>query len=612
MNSRRRYAIVALLVGVPFSSILAADNDDKKALRLVKKSLSRGDLTALDEGLRSLVRTGGGKVMRQLLSYAARIPPRDDGVYWALLGGIASFVDRSALEELGDGLASRKSSPMARDLLYALSRNHSRHAAAALGPVLRVGAADLRSLAAENLGSVRVPEAVDLLIEALKAEEAKKPPSPTLVMDSIALSLTRITGKKFGAFSVNWDGWWKKNRRRRLRGQRLRGLGEERGHTGTAVDSLEGLRRQQYLGLEKAPKKGVIVLSAEYEVEARGRSRTVDRHLDLNNDRMEEILERMKVPHDIVKRTEFLQYDLKETGAILVNCAQFHPFCICPDCIPGGVQRKRLYRCTGCDHHHRFQPTFTDAQITKIRRFVAAGGFLFCEDWVVKELLEKAFPKYVVTGENLYVGREYRRVDGKVTKLGQNVDPGVILRDGKIDVVPARGQAAHPYLRGIFSPSGDDDGYEPPRLKLDFDDDDDDFDDGDAPRGRTVVVGLKSRQKDGELVTVKHAWQIDDESYSLKVVDPRRVVPLLRSGDLRQKVGKNSLVALAFRPGSQVPPGHRTRAGVPGVVVQILSHFGKQESRTDEHTLENLLLNFLIDANVAREARGSRRKKPSR
>ena len=53
---------------------------------------------------------------------------------------------------------------------------------------------------------------------------------------------------------------------------------------------------------------------------------------------------------------------------------------------------------------------------------MARGGYLFCEDWIVKELLEKAYPKYVAAG----------------TKMrGQ----------WKAEVFPARGQATHAYLR---------------------------------------------------------------------------------------------------------------------------------------------------------------------
>ena len=35
-------------------------------------------------------------------------------------------------------------------------------------------------------------------------------------------------------------------------------------------------------------------------------------------------------------------------------------------------------------------------------------------------------------------------------------------------------------------------------------------------------------------------------------------------------------------------------------VVYVLSHFGKQESTADEHSLQNLLINFLVEANERR------------
>jgi hypothetical protein len=43
--------------------------------------------------------------------------------------------------------------------------------------------------------------------------------------------------------------------------------------------------------------------------------------------------------------------------------------------------------------------------------------------------------------------------------------------------------------------------------------------------------------------------------------------------------------------------------------VQVLSHFGKQHSDEDEFSLQNLLLNFLIDSNTARLQRGGKKRK---
>jgi hypothetical protein len=82
----------------------------------------------------------------------------------------------------------------------------------------------------------------------------------------------------------------------------------------------------------------------------------------------------------------------------------------------------------------------------------------------------------------------------------------------------------------------------------------------------------------------------------------------MSSGELRDKLDGQSAVAFAFRPGeSPETIGHKAPRGASGrragVVLQVLSHFGRQGSTRDEHLLQNILLNFLIDANVEREAR---------
>ena len=46
-----------------------------------------------------------------------------------------------------------------------------------------------------------------------------------------------------------------------------------------------------------------------------------------------------------------------------------------------------------------------------------------------------------------------------------------------------------------------------------------------------------------------------------------------------------------------------------GRVLYVLSHFGKQKSEDDEYTLQNLLLNFLIEASERRAHYVRRRKR---
>ncbi len=326
-----------------------------------------------------LARLGGAPAMKEVLDLAGRVPPSDDALYWSLLGTAASFVDRAGLEALGKAIRAHAEKPLARDLLYALGANPSPQCVFALSPILDGGPTDLRILAVSKLAKIHTPQAVDALIAVLAREEKSGRGEPGPVAAIAADGLAAMTGQEFGTGSVNWKGWWEKNRKKPLRapGETYSG-----GGTGTAVDSLrlDRLRREGLVGLEKAPPGAIVVLTAVY---------TKRLQQDLNNDKIESVLERMRIPHTVVRREDFSTYDLSKACALLINCAQFHEFCICPDCKPGGDKTNRLYRCTGCNKHIMFSAKLSDPEIKKIANFVQRGGFLFCEDWTVKEVVER-------------------------------------------------------------------------------------------------------------------------------------------------------------------------------------------------------------------------------
>ncbi len=566
--------------------------------------------------------------MKQLLGLLGKIPQAEDAIYWSVLTGAASFTDRPALEALGKYIKENARSAVARDLLYGLAENPSPECVFALRPVLLEGPDDVRALAATKLGRIHAPESVDLLIEILVKEEKGRKGAPSDIAWLAADGLSRMTGQEFGPVSINWEGWWRQNRQKPLRS-----ASEAEGAfgTGTAVDSLRGdrLRREGFLGVEKAPREAVVVLTAVY---------TRELQRDLNNDHMEAVLERMKVPHTIVRREDFQQYDLSSAGIVLINCAQFHQFCICPTCKPAGNRKNRLQRCEGCDKHILFSAELKAQDVEKLVNFVKGGGFIFAEDWVVKELVEKAFSDFVVSGVKLR--------EPKVEAEAGDVE----LSRSDVDVVPARGMGTHPYLRGIFAPRPVD---RPGAVRRDGEDEEQDAlaadgervaaedgeeagteregegegegegggegeeptDDDDLPwempDRKTVVLDSDGVEIGPDGVRVKHTWKIDDESHALKVEDSRRVVSLLTSGRLQREAKGQGVVALAFRPGpssSAVPVGVTVPAGaasrgVPGAVVCVLSHFGKQDSTQDEYSIQNLLLNVLIDAETARRGR---------
>jgi hypothetical protein len=79
-------------------------------------------------------------------------------------------------------------------------------------------------------------------------------------------------------------------------------------------------------------------------------------------------------------------------------------------------------------------------------------------------------------------------------------------------------------------------------------------------------------------------WLIDPEGSTGLSVVSSQALALVESPDLARK-GAISPVAAAFSYGKK-----------GGTVLYLLSHFKKQKTEDDAFTLQNLLLNFLIEA----------------
>ncbi len=194
--------------------------------------------------------------------------------------------------------------------------------------------------------------------------------------------------------------------------------------------------------------------------------------------------------------------------------------------------------------------------VARIKRYVEGGGYLFAEDWCMEDFVAKAFGDYVL--------------------------PGSIRPDEIVTVLPKAGQASHPYLKNIF--------FKPPGDEV-----------------RTTVT-------EDDLEKIGHSWKIDKETRTIIVKDPKRVAVLLTSPDLEKKAKGEDAVAVTFgvtpadpksrgrkETGNEVISQDRKKMQ-GGRVLYVLSHFGKQVSAEDEYSLQNLLINFLIEAN---ERRGS-------
>ncbi len=78
-------------------------------------------------------------------------------------------------------------------------------------------------------------------------------------------------------------------------------------------------------------------------------------------DRVESVLDMIKVPYVLIQTDEVDQIELKPDQILIVNC-------------PGNMN---------------------DEGLSKIKNFVKQGGFLFTTDWGLQNILEKIFPEFV-------------------------------------------------------------------------------------------------------------------------------------------------------------------------------------------------------------------------
>ncbi|MHC4606413.1 MAG: hypothetical protein ACYTAF_05715, partial [Planctomycetota bacterium] len=357
-------------------------------------------------------------------------------------------------------------------------------------------------------------------------------------------ALTVITGQDYGDSVSNWEGWWAANKDT-WKPTKWKGQGRSSG-TGTVTDNLDRSRLSEWENLKKQAK--ILVIGA-------GPGYCCPHSHDL--DQIDKMADKLGLKVDRIDKWDLEKNEhtpLEEYTAVLCNCTHIREHCSlikCPDCTPGEYTKDRLHVCN-CPKQRHFpgRCLMGPKGKQKIKRYVAKGGYLFAEDWCMEDFLAQIFPQYVSHGP-------------------------IRPEDEKVKVLPCPGMATHPYLRKIF--------FKPPK---------------EAPR---------STKTEDELDKIAHTWKIDKETRCIKIVDPKRVVTLLMSPDLEKYAEGHDAVAITFMVGGKdgKRPGVATGGAIKqdrgqmsgGRVLYVLSHFGKQDSQEDEYTLQNLMLNFLIEAN---------------
>ncbi|HXX93552.1 MAG TPA: hypothetical protein VEN81_07955, partial [Planctomycetota bacterium] len=464
--------------------------------------------------------------------------------YFTILAAAASFAEPAALAELADFILKHKGKPLARDAMSAVTNHAQKEILAVCLKVLEGGTDDLKFLAVDHLTAIADRSAVDPLIRALKANEK----STGDLKARIGRALTVLTGQDYGESATNWEGWWGANKDKEIDVKAPSG-----GSTGTVTDALDRSRYTEFEMLKKTGK--LLVISAGDKCKC-GKNHDLD-HID-------QITSKMGLATETITKDEFDKKDDLKLGdyvAILANCTHIREHCACPLCKPGKYSGNRLFECECPKNEHiPVKYIMGDRGVARLKKYVEGGGYLFAEDWCMEDFVEKAFGDYVAHG---------------------SIRP----KDESVPVMPKAGASSHPYLKKIF--------FRPPQETRD-----------------TVT--------ETDLAKVAHTWKIDKETRTIRVKDPSAVTVLLTSPDLAKASNGDDAVAVTFgvtpvatasKGGSgnsrkdvstgPVPEQDRKKmAG--GRVLYVLSHFGKQDSQEDEFALQNLLINFLVEANERR------------
>lgn len=461
----------------------------------------------------------------------------NNAIYWSIVKATASFSNDEPLEAVGKFIVAQHNNPVARDLMFMIQSNYSVSVVRLLVVVLESKAnEEVRIMAVDHCGVLQHKDAVKPLINALKdakSDEFKR---------RIGKALRAITGQDYGDSVTNWEGWAAANL------DKLEAKGANKGNFSgqNVMTGLDRPREEDIERTKKLPPDAIVVITAG-EHDPGETKRNGGRVGDHNFDHIERVLTKWEVPHIVVTKEEFEKgFNLDGRMMVLMNCNQWREHCVCPDCDAQGEVKNRLYQCK-CKLNppvHMNKPyLLSAAAVKRIKKFVDGGGYLFTEDWILEEVLQRAeaWPDLV--------------------KAGEYVMPAQV-----VPVQAKKGNTSHPYLRRIFA--------RPPSTQ---------------PRG----TGLEETFEE-----IKHQWQIDNESPKIKVLDDKEVVTLLVSPEL----GSLDAVAICFASGKggeieigtgRIPSAKNLKGGR---VMHVLSHFGKQKSEKDEYSIQNLLVNFLIEA----------------
>ncbi len=516
----------------------AGDPQIAGAAAALGKAIAAKDVKAAEAAVEQLVATNSGEAVTALERQLSAAQTAGDRFYWFVIKGLAAFTSGEAIGEVGEFVVKNKTKSAGKDCLYWLQSNFSPYAASMLLNIVPDLTPALQVMALEHVATLKFEDSVEGLLKLLEKYGKNK----DTVVDRILLALEEITGQNLGTNPETWRTWILANQ----------GKKKPEGDGGSVTNWGSGRGK----GLERV-KKGepgkIIVITASKPA--------------LNYDSIQSMLQSMKVPHIQVTKEKFNAGEpvkdakgnptLEGVMAIFINCTNFRERCVCPDC-KLGAKDGRMFQCVGCTKHIKESDRLTPEAVARLVAFVEKGGYLFTEDMCMYEVLEVGFAKYLT--------------------------PGEVLPDATVAITPASGMTTHPYLKRVFAASAERWDSEP-RV---------------ADKGGSIEPPTPTFEK------VEHTWKIDDQSPSIRINDANAVKVLLESAEMAKAYNVNKAVAVlvGVNAGSEINITGTTRETMlkGGRLIHVMSHFTKQNSSRDGYTMQNLLVNYLLEANERWEA----------
>lgn len=536
--------ITALLIG--FAIVLAisqAEDNFTKAETELKSAVNGKDTLKSQEFARQIARFNNDKAVKVLLNEAGKIVNDNFRVkeYWAIVTALPLLASDNALNALFDFIIANKSKPLGMDALGVLKSNTFPAMVKPLSRVLEHGSPLQQLQALDHLKIIKSKVTVTVLIEFLNRTKDNELSKKTIK------TLRALVGKGVGESLEGITQWWAQHQN-----DEEKALFPEPGTTdgettNTAVDYYEK-------PINTNADKIIVVSSDCKGCEGIGKIPPVWDH---NYDHIEKVLQKMKIPHTVIKKSEFDKDDFKITDrlVILFNCNNIVEHCINPTHQANQNPMGRQLTCSGTTNHSLWSNKLSEKGVAKIKNFVANGGYFFSEDWILKEVLERGFTGIV------------------------NHDPHKNYDERNVTVLPAPGSLIHPYLNGVF---------EKPITNT-------------IQVSPTLTIPVKTR----ELKIGEGKWKIDNFSPDIRIEQPAGVTLLMISPELKAIEQDSGALAITFAYGPQglIMPTNAETGGYyspknkkGGQVLHVVSHFGKQAQPTDEFILQNLLLNFIMEA----------------